>query len=137
MKTFFKTLALSAATLAFLAPNAANAEEVSPEPQEVPVEAALRAGDGIWQNLGTQQIKDKVYFISEDGADVKACVAGTDKVKFTIKDSVLGINSSGSRTTSGVSGDNCAKWTGLMVHGSYRLVKDNFNSVYHSVTIYD
>lgn len=137
MKTFFKTLALSAVTLAFLAPNAAKAEEVSPEPQEAPV---LLSGDGVWTSLGTWTMKSAIYFVTEDGGDLKACVKGTDKVQFTLKHNVapwIG-TSYGSKTTSGVSGDNCTgKWTGLSIHAPLVLYKDNFNSVDHTVTVYD
>lgn len=88
-----------------------------------------------WQNLGTWSMKSVVAFGS-DGGNLKACVAGTDKVTFNLARDI-GIPLPGTlATTSGVSGDNCANWSGLS-RGAYNLHKDNFRTVYHIVTVWD
>lgn len=86
-------------------------------------------------------MKSAIYFHSDDGGDLKACVAGTDKVKFTLKQTIApGIDGKnyGTKATTGISGNNCTgKWSGLIQFGPLVMYKENFNTVNHSVTVYD
>lgn len=141
MKKFLQTVALSAATLAFLAPNVAEAQEVevSPAPiateiteaPELEVPIFYAAG---WQNLGSWKMKS-VIAIGSDGGNLKACVEGTDKVTFNLARDI-GVPLPGTLATTSGSGDNCANWSGLS-KGAYNLHKDDFRTVYHNVTVYD
>lgn len=136
MKTFFKTIALSAVTLAFLAPNVAKAEEMNLTPnvtetQEMNVRAAG------WQNLGTWSMKNGITFRS-DGGNLKVCVAGSDVVEFNlVKDAGIIVPGTVAETTgSNTAGKNCAEWSGLSAI-TYKLYKNSHRDVYHSVTVYD
>lgn len=90
-----------------------------------------------WQNLGTWSMKSVVP-VRLDGGDLKVCVKGTDKVTFNLARDI-GVPLPGTKsTTSGSStaGKNCATWSGLS-SGAYNLHKDNYRTVYHTVTVFD
>lgn len=97
-------------------------------------ESKASAASG-WQKLGTWSMAYVIRVHSDDGGDLKVCVNGTDKVKFGLERAPIWPNPV-EKTTSGVSGNNCAIWTGLS-SAAYDLNKVNYRGTYHTVTVYD
>lgn len=89
-----------------------------------------------WQKVGTWDMAYVVRVYSADGGNLKVCVNGTDKVKFGLEKAPIWPNPV-EHTTSGVSGDNCAIWSGLSANTSYDLNKVNYRGTYHTVTVWD
>ncbi len=95
---------------------------------------SVEAASG-WQTIGTWTMSRVIVFTSIDGGDVAACVPGTGKETFGLTRN-LSIWPVTSKTTSGVSGNNCAVWRDAVTAGmSYRLYLESGGTV--TVTVKD